>query len=511
MIRFTKIFLNKASYCLLINKAWILWSFSFIIVTVPAACEIKFSRTQDQALYEILDLHTITAQQIIDDNRKQDPENIHLEYLENWKEVVELIGYEDQDNYEVYVKSFDNRLKRINSWQNSESEAYLISLAEMYSHAGMVNVMYGDYITGFRKLLKANNLSKRNIKEYPEYWPNNKLRGVLNVSLDQMPTVLKWFTSLLGLSGDSEKGLKQINSYLSMVQDYPGLKSEALIYKIFIMKMKKDEEGAYHMLQYELKNSIPPTLLKYLQANVTYLASRNEEALSILNSFPENYTEVPFYLVDYLKGKSKMNKLDSDANEFMIRFLEGSNFKNYKREMYNLLSYYYYIYKDLEKYNYYKNQIQHCAKATSDRDREASIDAERPYLPHAELLKARFLLHGGYIKGGVVILNGISVSQLSLPVYRAEYYLLRAKVLQHENNFEGAKSYFDLAISYGKELAEHYAAEAALMAGNLAYNNGYMDMARNYWEMTFVINNKKNIYVENIRKKAKYNLKKINT
>jgi hypothetical protein len=71
-----------------------------------------------------------------------------------------LIGYEDLENYELYVKSFDNRLKRIDSWQNHESEAYLINLAEMYGHAGLANVMYGDYMSGFRKLLKANNLSK---------------------------------------------------------------------------------------------------------------------------------------------------------------------------------------------------------------------------------------------------------------------------------------------------------------------------------------------------------------
>jgi len=205
-----------------------------------------------------------------------------------------------------------------------------------------------------------------------------------------------------------------------------------------------------------------------------------------------------------------MNKLDSDANEYMIRFLEGSKFKNYKREMYNTLSYYYYIHGDVEKYNYYKDQIQYCAKATTDRDREANVEAERPYQPHPELLKARFLLKGGYIKEGEVILNGISVSTLSLTVHRAEYYLLRAMVLQHENNFEAAKRYFDLAINYGKELAEHYATEAAFLAGTLAYNNGNMVMARNYWEMTFVISNKKDIYVENIHKKAKYNLKKIN-
>ena len=511
MIRIDKIFYGlKDNYLRILGEKFLL-GFILIILPLPTFSEIKFSKLHDQALYQILDFHTTSAQQVIDKGRIKDPENIYLEYLENWKEVIELIGYEDEDNYKIFVKSFDKRLKRIDSWSDNESPAFLINLAEMYAHAGLANVMYGDYMSGFRKLLKANNLSKRNLKQYPEYWPNYKLRGAMNISLDQIPNILKWFTSLLGLKGDSEKGLKQINTYLALVQDYPGLKSEVLVYKVFTMKMEKDEEGAYLMLKKELENQTPPTLLKYLQASVTYRTARNDEAISLLNTFPDNYTEAPFYHVFYLKGKSKMNKLDSDANEYMIRFLEDSKFKNYKREIYNMLSYYHYIQGNVDRYNYYKDQIQYCAKATTDRDREANVEAGRPYLPNSDLLKARFLIKGGYDKKGKQILNGIAVNTLSLPVYRVEYYLLRAKVLQIENNYDAAKRYFDMAINYGKNLEEHYATEAAFQAGILAYKNGKMDVARNYWEMTFVINNNNDIYVENIHKKAKYNLKKINT
>ncbi len=497
------------------NEDWFYLPFLLLIITFffsfsSASGEVKFSRNTDHVLYQILNLRTITAQEIINTYRNKNPQDIYLEYLENWKEVIELIGYEDQDNYEVYVKTFDSRLKRIESWEFQEFESFNITLAEMYAHAGLANVMYGDYLAGFRKFLRANKLSRKNLKEYPDYWPNYKLCGALNISLDQMPTILKWLTSLLGLKGNSEEGLKQINTYLAMVQNYPGLKSEALVYKVFTMKMKKDEEGAYRMLQKELRNVTPPTLLKYLQANVMYITSRNEEALSLLQSFPEDFTEVPFYHVDYLKGKSKMNKLESDANEHMIRFLEGSKFKNYKREMYNKLSYYYLIKGNIQKYNHYKNQIDDCAKATSDRDREANIESKRPYMPHPELLKARFLLNGGYTENGRIILDGISVNSLKIPAYRTEYYLLRARSLTDSDDFSIIKHYCDLAISTGKDQKEHYATEAALLAGDMAYKSGNTVLAREYWQMTFEVYNIRDVYVENIQKKAKYKLKDIN-
>lgn len=497
------------------SEDWFYLPFLLLIITfffsLPSANgEVKFSRNTDRALYQILNLRTKTAQEIIEKSRKQNPQEIYLEYLENWKEVIELIGYEDQDNYEVYVKSFDNRLNQIESWEFKESESFNITLAEMYAHAGLANVMYGDYLAGFRKFVRANKLSSKNLKEYPDYWPNYKLCGALNISLDQMPTILKWLTSLLGLKGNSEEGLKQIDTYLAMVQNYPGLKSEALVYKVFTMKMKKDEEGAYRMLQKELENETPPTLLKYLQANIMYITARNEEALSLLQSFPRGYTEVPFYHVDYLKGKSKMNKLESDANTHMIRFLEGSKFKNYKREIYNKLSYYYLIKGNIQKYNHYKNQIDDCAKATSDRDREANIESKRPYMPHPELLKARFLLNGGYTERGRIILNGISVNSLSIPAYLTEYYLLSARALTNSGDFSIIKHYCDLAISAGKNQEEHYASEAALLAGDMAYKSGNTELARKYWKMTFEVYNIKDVYVENIQKKAKYKLKDIN-
>lgn len=497
------------------SEDWIYLPFLLLIITFffsfPAANgEVKFSRNTDRALYQILNLRTKTAQEIINTYRNKNPQDIYLEYLENWKEVIELIGYEDQDNYNFYVKTFDSRLKRIESWEFKAFESFNITLAEMYAHAGLANVMYGDYLSGFRKFLKANKLSRKNLKEYPDYWPNYKLCGALNISMDQMPTILKWLTSLLGLKGNSEVGLEQINTYLAMVQNYPGLKSEALVYKVFTMKMKKDEEGAYQMLRKELENETPPTLLKYLQANIMYITARNEEALSLLQTFPKDFTEVPFFHVDYLRGKSKMNKLESDANTHMIRFLEGSKFKNYKREIYNKLSCYYLINGNIQKYNYYKNQIDDCAKATSDRDREANVDSKRPYMPHPELLKARFLLNGGYNERGRNILNGISVNSLKIPAYRTEYYLLSARALTDSDDFSIIKHYCDLAISTGKNQEEHYATEAALLAGDMAYRSGNTELAGEYWKMTFEVYNIKDVYVENIQKKAKYKLKDIN-
>ena len=132
-------------------KIFILQIILNLALSAPVRSEIKISEDEDRALYQILNLHTKSAQQIIDSRRQLDQQNIYLEYLENWKEVIELIGYEDQDNYEVYINSFENRLEKIRNWEIEESESHYITLAEMYAHAGLANVMYGDNLAGFKK------------------------------------------------------------------------------------------------------------------------------------------------------------------------------------------------------------------------------------------------------------------------------------------------------------------------------------------------------------------------
>lgn len=507
--KISALFLDRIGYVFHIKPLRIYFIFFFLIgLQSPVFAEGIISADSDLALYQILNLKTNSAQEIIDDSRRNNPDDLYLDYLENWKEVIELIGYEDEKRYEVYVDNFDKRLDRIESLKNIDYPSFNILLGEMYAHAGLANVMYGENLSGFRKILKANNLARKNLEKYPDYWMNLKLNGALNVSFDRIPSILKWLTSLLGLNGDTETGYRQINEYLQIVQDYPGLKSEVLVYKVFINKLSKDEEGAYGMLKKELKDETPPTLLKYLQANIMYRTSRNDEALALLGSFPDGYTEVPFCHLDYLRGKAKMNKLDSDADMYMFRFLEDSKFRNYRREIYTKLAYYYLINGTPEKYTLFINKVADCAKAVSDRDIEATVEAERPYPPHPQLLEVRFLVSGGYMQRGEEILSHISKMSLTIPPYLTEYYLLNAKIEASKNNYVEAIHFFDLAIETGKNQDEHYATEAALLAGDLAYKTGRNDLAMNYWESTFNLYSKKDIYVDNIQKLAKNHIVK---
>jgi hypothetical protein len=470
------------------------------------------SAESDRALYEILNLNNVTARKIIEEESLSSASNtnMYLEYLSNWNNSIETALHEDQKRYEQYLKSLDIQLDRIDRKADKSSPSYHILLAEIYAQAGMVQIFYRDYLSGFFKIMKAKNNARFNLEKYPDYWMNNKLCGVLNVAFDQMSPFLKKIAGLFfNISGNPKTGFNQLSQYLSYVEDYPGLKSDALLYYGFAMRIAKNEEKGYILFREEIDTEHSPVLTLFIYSNLMCLTGRNEKARHMLSKFAEQSFEVPFPFMNYLYGKVTMNKLSPDADLYLKRFIALSKSKNFKRETCCRLSDYYLINSDKEMFNLYRQQMNNYAKATTDRDREADVELNRSYLPNRELLKARYLVQGGYYSEADSILGKISLEGFTVKGYQNEYYLLKAKVGYGNNQMTEALLNCDKAIAGGKECKEHYAAEAALLAGDILFKKGERDKAADYYRLALDIKGQNDVYIEIIEKMAKNRLNNI--
>lgn len=463
----------------------------------------NISATADKALYEILNLRTTTARTLIAKGKAEEPGNLYYDYLENWLEVIELTVYEQDDRYPKYLQSFEDRIKRIKATQNQSSPSYNILLGEMYAHAGMANMLYSDYLSGFRKILASNEYVGKSLKEHPGFWMNDKLSGTMNVAFDMMPSVLRWFANLFGLKGNAATGYKQLDQYLRTVRSQAGLQSEAMLYYNFVLKMGKREQEAAEFMKAGTNLSQSPALNIYFLSNLLYVNGRNEEALTVLASFPKDKIEVPFRHISYLEGKEKMNRLDPDAYVPLSTYLETSHFKNNKREVCLKLAYFYLMLNNRERFNYYTKLFDKLPKAKMDRDKEADVEKDRGYEPHPALLKARFLVAGGYYNRAKAVIQSIAFNTLSLEAYQTEYYLLLAKIGLANRQFDEAIALSNKAISIGRDRKEHYAADAALQAGLAAQQENKITMAIDYWKEALDIDGQDDVYIENIHKIAK--------
>jgi tetratricopeptide (TPR) repeat protein len=273
------------------------------------------------------------------------------------------------------------------------------------------------------------------------------------------------------------------------------------------LKLAKDEALACTMFEKNIHPNTSPYLVLFVKANLLYKTGKNDDAIDVLEFLHAEDTEIPFHHIDYMTGKAKLNRLDSNAGYYLSRFLEESQTKNYKREICMRLAYHYYMQGDLAKYNEYKNRTDKYSKATTDRDREADIEKNRKYLPVVDLLKARFLTSGGYFKQASQVLSSIESDLLLQDEAKSEYYLLIARTEFGEGAFEEAIHSCKLSISYGKKCRVHYPAEAALLAGDISKVAGNHPAAESYWKQVLKLDQSDDVYYETIQKKAKNKLK----
>ena len=240
-----------------------------------------------------------------------------------------------------------------------------------------------------------------------------------------------------------------------------------------------------------------------------FRTARNEEALTYLSYFPVNDVEIPFHHFDYLTGKEKLNRLDADAAIYLERFLVKSKSKNFQRDVCMKLAHHYLILGNKGKYDFYKQKTNEYHKATTDRDREADVEFARPYPLNTKLLKSRYLVQGGYYKRAEKILNEIEYSELTNQAYINEYHLHKAIICAQMHSDKEALRYCEIVIKQGEKFPEHYASEAALLAGNIYLMQGDFTKATEYLKKSKKLDGQGDVYIEVIHKRANNQLSKI--
>ena len=67
---------------------------------------------------EILNLRLEKAQELLNQERLKIPDNYYIDYLENYREMVEVLVKEDKSTYEKYLDSYGRKIKKAGRQQN---------------------------------------------------------------------------------------------------------------------------------------------------------------------------------------------------------------------------------------------------------------------------------------------------------------------------------------------------------------------------------------------------------
>jgi len=440
-----------------------------------------FNRNCQQAMQAILDLRLDDARLLIAEEKKLHPENGFTLYLEHYSDCIELIVTEDIQVYNRLIDSYSKRMSLLDKVDDGTPYSSWLQ-AEILFQTGLAQVKFGTRINGVTKMLSSFERIKSHRRKYPDFWQNRKLTGVFNIVLDNIPPFLRWAADLFGYTGDSLLGLYQLENYADQARNLPGLAEEGLIMVNLGYLLARDEEKAFETFKDIDPSLLEPVLVKYLYSNSATFVYRNDIALNILSGIDKSELQVGFYALPYATGRCKLNHLEPDAKVYLEDFIENYEVLDYKKAACNRLSYSYFLEGNMEKYEEYKAKVFSIGQTLRDRDQEAVLESSDPLLPHADLLRARFLCDGGYFDKALEMVNAIRPESMNEKAYRLEYHYRKGRILQLSGNVDQAIPELTRAYEEGKTEPATFATRAALYLGKIFEDRKEYALAVQWYE-----------------------------
>ena len=135
-------------------------------------------------------------------------------YTANLNDCTDLILNEDRTQYEKYKIRYQNRLNQLEGLPKEPIKGFVAS--EMRLQWAFVAGKFGNNWNAFWHLRKALINIEDNISEYPDYLPNYRTQGLLNMVLDLVPNNRKWVLNFFNMTGDFEEGYEQLRNSTSI-------------------------------------------------------------------------------------------------------------------------------------------------------------------------------------------------------------------------------------------------------------------------------------------------------
>jgi tetratricopeptide (TPR) repeat protein len=439
-----------------------------------------------EAYSKIIQLRLEEGKAILLKEKQYNPGN-HLTVLyENYIDFLVAFITEEERHFQSYKKNSSERISILSKEEKEGSSAYhLYSLAEMTLQGAMLKIKFKEYVSGATEIRKAHKMIQRNLIIFPSFLLNRKLEGFVHTLVGAVPQEYRWITDLVGMQGTVPGGTEELRSLYDLLDgsDHSIYKEEILFYLSNIHNtFSQDESEAEELLDLITPFTDRNPLLRYCFTNTAMKWGRNDEALEMFEPVLSDKGTFPFYYLDYKRGLAKLRKLDLSAENDFHFFLRNFGGMNHRKSVYQKLAWIELLRGNKVKYNSY---MQECIKAGAmnvDEDKDAFLEASSGELPNIILLRSRLLFDGGYYRQSWSEIAGKSID--SFPRYRdqLEVTYRLGRIMDKLTITEKAIYYYSKTIKNGGSSKLYFAANSALLLGNIYESNGQYDLALEYYK-----------------------------
>ena len=432
------------------------------------------------------------AQHILDSLKVVEPHNMTVYHIENYIDFFRVFINEDYEEFVALEKNGKYRIKKIKSGDKN-SPYYRFALAEVKLQWALSRSKFEEFFKAIREINSALSLLTENKKLFPGFALNNKSLSVIHAYLGTLTgfkaRLLRFLSS--NYKGTIQQGAEEIKTLMDYCDDnYCLFKDEVYTIASYIAYfLENDKNKAWEIIEKADLDTQNSPLACFVVAGMAQKTGKNDYAIEILLNKPESNDRLPFYYLDYMLGKSKLYRMDSDALSYLNKFVNNFSGINYIKDAYLKIAWYHYLFDEDKKG--YKANIKKCISygyKLIDEDKSAYKEARKRKAPDYALLKARLLFDGAYYKKALHYLLQYrdKYKNAAKPEY-LEYQYRMGRILQMLNEDEAA-DYFLKTIEKGKKTKYYFACNAALQLGTIYEAKGRFSEAEKYYNLCLDLN-----------------------
>lgn len=481
----------------------------FLIVKLSFA-DFQWNKNCKEAYKLTIELKFDKAQTILENEKKENPNNSLTHFIENYTNYLKIQIGEEKSDFDKLKINKDKYLDIIEE-DNSESPWLLYSQAEINLQWAANRLKFGEYFSAAFEINKAYRLLQENSKKYPYFIPNKKSLGLLYTLIGSVPEQYNWILSIIGMEGSIKSGFKLIEeSILEMKKnnDFSIMLDESyFLYSFLKMNLDNNTSDLKKILkQIQTSDNL---LLNFASSRLASKLGENDLAIQILEKRNSDKSCYPFHYLEYLLGVSKQNKLDDECLTHFENYLKNFNGKNYKKSALMRMSWHYLLKNDIKNFKLFRDKISNIGSNQIDADKEAISYFEYKEIPQKNLLKARLLFDGGYYNLAIAELNKIdNPQQFSNSKNTLEFYYRLARCQENTQQNNNAISNYKKTIRIGYNERYFYAAKSALQLALHYESDGQKSEAKSFFNTCIEMKNHQ--HEQGIEQKAKAGLNRLN-
>ena len=481
----------------------------FIFLNTQVKANFDFNNNCIKAYQAIFDLRINDARVLIKQEKQVQPNNGITVLLDNYIDYFSLLVSENQTDYNRLKNLKNVRLSELEN-QDKSSAYYLFAQAEINLQWGMLKSRFQDHLSAGLDIKKADNLLKENEVKFPNFLPNRKSSGLVNVILGAIPPNIKGILQSFGFKGNVNQGIKKLDNLSSSLKNtpYSFYKQEVIFFLCYIETELLHNQANYQKIINLTEELSDESLLRtYLMGYVAYKNARNDDAIRHLNTGTlEGRSYISFPKINYLLGNAKLNRNDADAYVYLVKYLKEYNGINYVKDAYLKLAYYYYLRNDQTKFQAFLKLVKTQGNVFDEKDKQALKEAnDNP--PNIDLLRARLAFDGGYYNKALNYLKEKSITNFKLQRDQIEFYYRLGRIYDKLERTNEALINYQKAIYAGKYSSYYFAANSALFVGLIFEQRQDKTKAISFYKQAIAMKNHE--YETSIENKAREGLKKM--